>query len=339
MFARSRFGARVLLASINGVACGSSSGPVLERIEPPTPPAFSERVEVFLVSRAGACAIGRACASLDPSDCFYVRSAAGATYFDPAAVDFVTPDDPRLADAAKSACFQLGLDQDDQDGVVQSFNELRRDVYRASNGAIDLDLRWHAVTANPADFKLWEGGSGIFLQPSSLDAVGLPLMSRDSDFVFAISGERDETMAGLPKIDLCAGTNWQAQGGLGGAAYTWLSHSCVTLSQLRWHWLYQAYFALRDVVGFEDPYAEGYPACGRGAADPRRWFPRPSDCAIDPDAASCGQARCDEAAFAAHLLTTHWPSQGLIGNHCRNARTDYDETARDSGGVCDQLGR
>jgi hypothetical protein len=61
---------------------------------------------------------------------------------------------------------------------------------------------------------------------------------------------------------------------------------------------------------------------------------------VDPDASSCGHANCDESAFAAHVLTSHWPNPpGLIGNHCRNGRLDYDETASDTGGVCDALGR
>src|SRR5262249_43012855 len=156
--------------------------------------------------------------------------------------------------------------------------------------------------------------------------------------------EIDQGMGTLPKIEPCGGTNWQAQGGFGGAAYTWLSRSCVTDAQLRWHLLYQAYFALRDVVGFDDLYADAYPPCGQGDADRQRWFPRPGDCALDPDAPSCGQTNCDETAFAAHVLTTHWPTErptepGIIGNHCRNGRTDFDETAPDVGGVCDRLGR
>lgn len=340
MFAKLARAVQIVIACASTVACGTSTAPVLERIEPSAPPEFTERVEVFLVNRVGACAIGRACASADTSNCFFVRSASATTSFDPGGVEFVAPDDPRVTNAARSACFQLGLEQASQDSAAQSFSQLRNDIYRLSAGRIDLDLRLHAVTPDRGDFKLWEGGSGIFLQPSSLEIVGLPLMSRDSDFVFAISGENDDGTQGLPKIEPCGGTNWQAQGGLGGAAYTWLSQSCVSSSQLRWHWLYQAYFGLRDVVGFEDLYGNGYPSCGQGAADPKRWFPRPSDCALDPDAASCGQARCDETTFDAHVLMTHWPSEpGVIGNHCRNGRTDYDESAPDRGGVCDQLGR
>jgi hypothetical protein len=328
----------LVLMSLGALGCGSTSGPVLERIEPIKPPAFTYRVDVFLVTSTEACAIGRTCTSADTSNCFWVDSASGRTYFEPASVEFVPPDDPRLGAAARSACFELDLDQSGQDTATRSFGDLRTNVYQLSGGAIDLALRLHPVAPAPGVFKLFEGGTGIFLQPSSLEPLGLPLMSPDSDFAFAVTGETNAATGALPRINPCAGTNWQTQGGLGGTQYTWLSASCLTLAELRWHFLYQSYFALRDVVGFEDLYAGAYPSCGQGAADTKSWFPRPSDCAADPDAPSCGQVNCDEAAFAAHVLTVHWPND-LVGNHCRNGRTDYDETAPDTGGVCDELGR
>ena len=333
----SRFAA--FLALTCGAACGNTSSPAIERVQPPMPPEFTQRVDVFLVGAAASCAIGAACTSAQQSNCFSVSGSAGTTYFDPSTLEFVPAGDARIATAAQSACFSLELDESDRAAASQAFSELRTDVFQLSGGAIDLDVRVHLVEPSKADFKRWEGGSGLFFQPTSLDNVGLPLMSRDSDFVFAITGEHSGALATLPKIDPCGGTNWQAQGALGGAAYTWLSTSCVARDGVLWHFLYQSYFAMRDVVGFEDLYAQAYPACGQGAADRKRWFPRPSDCLLDPDAASCGGRGCDQLSFAAHVLTTHWPSQpGLIGNHCRNGRADYDETAVDSGGVCDALG-
>jgi hypothetical protein len=322
------------------LACGSTSGPVLERVQPIEPPEFTHRVDVFLTAGVSSCAVGRACASTDPSDCFYVGSAANRTMFEPASVEFVRAGDARLAGAERSACFELDLDEPTRDLVARSFGDLRDEIYRASRGAIDLDLRFHLVTPPLGVFKLFEGGSGLFLQPDTLAAVGLPLMSPDSDFVFGVTGETNAESGALPKISPCAGTNWQAQGGLGGAAYTWLSASCAELSELRFHFMYQAYFAMRDVVGLVDPYGGVYPGCGRGAAAPELWFPRPTDCNVDPDAPACGEPSCDEATFTAHVLTSHWPSApGLAGNHCRNGRMDFGETAPDTGGICDALGR
>jgi hypothetical protein len=329
------------LLSFAALGCGSTSAPVLERIVPMKPPEFTHRVDVFLVTNAAACVIGEPCTSADASRCFSVGTTSDKTSFDPPSVEFVPPGDARLNGAAHSACFELDLAASDRDAAAGSFSDLRDNVYQLSAGAIDLDVRVHELTADPGGFKLFEGGTGIFLQPDALESSGLPLMSPDSDFVFALTGETNDVTGSLPTIKPCAGTNWLTQGGLGGAAYTWVSTSCLTLSELRWHFLYQAYFAMRDVTGDEDLYTmSGYPSCGQGVADSKRWFPRPSDCAVDPDATSCGHASCDDAAFAGHVLSAHWPDEpGLVGNHCLNGRTDYDETAPDAGGVCDALGR
>lgn len=321
-------------------ACGSTSGPVLERRVERVPPDSTNRVEVFLVSHVAGCAIGRPCATNDAEACFFVERPTETLYFDRRGLELVAEDDPRVATAAQSACFELDLDESARAELSDRFSTLRSRVFQLSDGQLDLDLRLHVVAPETGDFKLWEGGSGLFLQPSSLESSGLPLMSPDSDFVFAITGEGDPARESWPKVDPCGGTNWQAQGGLGGTAYTWLATSCVSDDSLLWHLMYQAYFAVRDVHGVEGPSGDGYAACGQTSDPPPSYFPRPSDCLTDPDAPDCGRTSCDEEAFARHVLTSHWPPEpGLIGNHCRNGRQDFDETGPDSGGVCSALGR
>lgn len=318
-------------------ACGNTSEPVIERIAPRVPPAFTHRVDVFLVTTVAGCAIGSACAQADAERCFYVRSESGTSYFEPEGLAFVPVDDPSIESAPQSACFQLDLDAEGQASAAERFGELRSAVFQASQGNVDLDLQLHVVTAVNGDFKSW-GSGGIFLQPTSVSAIALPLLTRRSDFTFAVTGE-GSGLGSLPKLDPCAGTNWQQRGGLGGAAYSWVSTSCLATSTLQWHLLYQAAFAMRDVVGLATPEVEAYPECGQATDDPRRWFPRPSDCSNDPDAPSCGDEGCDAEAFAGHIFAAHWPTgAGLIGNHCRNGQQDYDETAPDTGGVCDALG-
>jgi hypothetical protein len=330
----------VLSAVLGSWACESNSGPVFERIEPPVPPEFSHRVDVFLVTDVASCAIGRACSSQDPDRCFYARKAGSADLlFEPAGLDFVPPDDPRIASAEQSACFHLLLDTAARDATRRAFVDLRSLVFAASGGKVDLELRVHELPPISAGFKRWERGTGLFLQPAALETQGLPLTSADTDYSFAVTGESTPDLGYLPKIDVCGGTNWQAQGGLAGTAYTWLSSGCATGPFLRWHFMTQSYFAMRDVTSFDDLYGNDYPECGHGVGTTRAWFPLPSDCARDPDAASCGSSNCSDETFAAHVFSAHWPSSpGLTGNHCRNHRLDFDETSVDAGGVCDRLG-
>lgn len=319
-------------------ACGTTSEPVIERIAPRVPPAFTHRVDVFLVTKVFACATGSVCADADPERCFYVHTEAGTSYFEPDRFEFSPTEDPQAESAPQSACFELELPSSEQERAVQAFHDLRSEIFQLSGGNVDLDVRVHAVTPDQGDFKSW-GSGGVFLQPTSLSRTGTSLMNRESDFAFAVTGEHSSSGA-LPKLGACGGTNWELRGGLGGAGYTWLSASCLATSTVRWHLLYQAAFAMRDVLGLATPEIGEYPACGQSAAAPRDWFPRPSDCANDPDASSCGDSSCDTDAFAAHVFEAHWPTgAGLIGNHCRNGVQDYDETSADAGGVCDALGR
>jgi len=327
-------------ANLALVGCGSSSGPLFEHIEPAATAEFTQRVDAFLVTDVSSCAIGRACSSQDPARCFYARKAGAADLlFEPAGLDFVPPDDPRLASAEQSACFRLLLGASERAAARQAFADLRARVSVASEGKVELDLRVHELGPITAGFKRWEQGTGLFLQPASLEVQGLSLTRAETDYSFAVTGESTPDLGYLPKIDVCGGTNWQAQGGFAGTAYTWLSSGCATGSLLLWHFMTQSYFALRDVTGFDDLYANSYPDCGDGASTTRSWFPMPSDCSRDPDATSCGSSNCSDDAFAAHVFAAHWPDEpGLTGNHCRNQRTDFDETSPDAGGVCDRLG-
>jgi hypothetical protein len=328
-----------LLALFLGThGCGNTSEPVIERVAPREPPKFTHRVDVFLVTSVESCAIGTPCAEADAERCFFVGSGSERVYFDPAGLDFAPVGDPRVASAQQSACFQLDLDEGDQENAERTFRELRSAIFRLSDGNVDLDVRLHLVAPDRSDFKSWDGG-GIFLQPTALGGSGLSLLSRDSDFTFAVTGEAS-SLGPIPKISPCGGSNSQFMGGLGGASYTWLSASCLRASTVQWHFLSQAFFAMRDVVGLDTPNANAYPGCGQAAPDPKLWFPRPTDCSVDPDASTCGNPSCDPEAFPTHIFEAHWPTAAaLIGNHCRNGRQDYDETAADEGGVCDALGR
>jgi hypothetical protein len=326
--------------------CGSSSGPVLERIAEVAPPDSNLRAAVFLVRDVQSCAIGPPCSSSDLDECFTLSDGAGPRLaFRPDMVRFVPPGSPELAHAEHSGCFRLTMDDATHATLQESFAALRQQAFQHSDGEVNLNIRQYDVGPIVAGFKRWETKTGIFLQPSALEETGLSQVSRDTDFVFAVTGI-DSGLGLMPKIEECAGTNSLDKGGFGGAGYTWLSASCAGPSTLLRHFLLQSHLALRDVVRFDDLYDRNYPACGRSGADPRRWFPFLLDCYLDPDSSSCGDTSClaGDAAlrFAVHVLGEHWPRGfDVVGNHCRNGRLDaaFGELSVDQGGVCDLLGR
>lgn len=319
--------------------CGTSGGPVLERIEPRVPPEASLRADVLLVRHVDSCAVGVPCESRDPDDCFYLSDETGpALLFQPNGLDFVPPDDERVETAELSGCFGLDLDAEAMASLRATFGELRTRIFQLSEGRIDIEFRTQEIGPISAGFKRWEGGTGLFLEPFALESDALALLGSETDYTFAVSGVTNLAGGYLPKIEPCGGTNWEAQGGLGGAAYTWFSASCVEPANVLWHLHAQTRFGLRDVNDFADAYAGQYPACGRAEADPASWFPGVDDCATDPDSPTCGE-RCgfgDE--YESHVLRAHFPAS-FVGNHCANGSMDWDEIGVDSGGVCDRLGR
>lgn len=319
-------------------ACGKTSGKVLETVTHDIDAEDRPRVDVFIPHATESCAIGDACTA-DTSRCFTLSDSNGVVQaFNPGGIDFVPPGDPRITAAPQSGCFRLVVSPTLRTTIAQAFNQLREDVLTLSERRIDLDIRLHDLDTVAAGFKRWENGTGIFLQPTAIEAAGLPLVGADMDFAFAMTGD-PEPGTYTPTIQPCGGTNWEMQGGFGGSAYTWLSSSCATESQIRYALLAQAFFGMRDVAGLGESFRRNYPACGRATAEPSTWFPSPSDCGTDPDAPTCGETGCtDDPAFIGHLLTAHWPPH-FIGNHCANGVMDFGETDIDVGGVCDRLPR
>jgi hypothetical protein len=199
----------------------------------------------------------------------------------------------------------------------------------------------HELAAADGGFSPF--GSGLFLEAHALAAAALPSVTRETDFVYAVTGSGDPESGLSPRIDSCSGTNWLSGGVIGGSAYTWMAiaASCDEDASLTFTWLVQLYFGLRDVMQAPDLYDRTYPACGQGDPDATRWFPYPTDCMTDPDFMACDAATCgDRDAFYTHLLTNHWKRGAPFnGNHCSNGRMDRDETGIDTGGVCDLIGR
>ena len=338
-----RLAATIAIAAI-GAGCNGTSAKILERIDAATPPGSNLRVDVFLVRSVSTCAVGTPCTARDSAQCFYLADDAGIpriSFDADSTLEFVPPGDPRIQTADRVACFRLTLDDALATSARQQMTELRSRVFQASGGDINLDIRWHEVAAIEAGFNRYY--TGIFLRPSTLAAVGLSAVSRETDFVYALTGFGDPDTGLQPKMENCSGTNWFNQGVLGASTYTWMAQSdrCARPASYLATWMIQLYLAMRDLGDLADLYGSNYPACGQGDPDPTRWFPWVDDCTADPDAPACGQAGCpDPEAFYAHVLAKHWPrGRAYNANYCNDGRMDFDETGVDSGGVCDLIGR
>jgi len=332
----------VLAAALAVAAsCGGTSGKVLERIDPTTPPASNLRLDVLVVRALSTCVIGNPCSSSDSSQCYFVTDAGGVrTTFDPGSYELVSPDDPRVASAAQSRCLTLTIDDTQAAAVNDLMTGLRTRVFRLTGGDINIEVHRHDVAAVNAPFVRYSPGP--FLEPPAVEPVGLPDVTRDTDFVFVVTGARDAASGLAPKLSPCAGTNWLAQGSFGGSTYTWLAltDSCGTADVVLQTWVTQLYFGLRDLTSSGEATNGPFPACGRGGPDPTAWFPWIDDCTTDPDAASCGASRCpDYGAYEEHILSAHWTrGRAFNGNYCNDGRMDFDETGVDTGGKCDLLG-
>jgi hypothetical protein len=332
------------VAAAGGLACTGSSAKILERLDGGTPPGSTLRVDVLLVRSASSCAVGPACTSPDMDQCFFVADGSGARVeFDPDALRFVPPGDPATMGGAgqQVQCFRLVLDDGGVTAVSEALSALRTRVFQDSGGDINLDIRLHDVPAIEAGFSPF--GAGLFLEPAALAGAALPMVTRETDFVYAVTGAGDPGSGSSVRIDSCSGTNSISTAVIGGSAYSWMasSPSCDRDASLIFTWLVQLTFGLRDVMQAPDLYDRSYPACGQGDPDTTRWFPSATDCTTDPDFIGCGAASCaDRDAFYTHLLARHWKRGAPFnGNHCSDGRMDRDETGVDTGGVCDLIGR
>jgi hypothetical protein len=330
----------VLLAAAGG-GCGGTSAKVLESIDPATPPGSNLRLDVLLVRSLSTCAVGYPCALADTSQCYTVSDGAGGRVaFDPATVQLLSSSDAQGATAPQVQCFQLTLDDADVASGNDLISGLRTSVFQLTGGDINLDVHTHDLA--PVDVSFTSFSAGLFLEPSALEPAGLGDVTRDTDFVFALTGTRDPVTGASQQMSPCSGTNWIDQGPFGGSTFTWvaLSDACARSTVFMYAWVAQLYFGLRDVTRPADVMIGTSAACGRGDPDPTRWFPFVDACTTDPDATTCGAPTCPDAdAFLSHVLSVHWKRGSFFnGNYCADGRLDYDETGVDTGGRCDLIG-
>jgi len=269
------------LALAGGLACNGNAAKILERIDGSAPPSSNLRVDAFLVRSVSSCAVGPSCTSPDREQCFYITDRSGArVLYDPDALRFVPPGDPATMGGAgqQVQCFRLVLDDGRVAAVTEAMNAFRTRVFQDSGGDINLDIRWHDVPAIDAGLSPFV--FGFFLEPAALAGVALPMVNRETDFVYAITGADDPDSGLSPRVDSCSGTNWLGKSVIGGCGYTWMagSASCDQPMSLIFSWMVQLYFGLRDVMQAPDLYDRDYPACGQG--DPETGVTALTDLAI-----------------------------------------------------------
>jgi hypothetical protein len=344
IISRSTFALLALVA----LACGESSGAVLEGVpengrgsdSTDGPPETHLRMDVFFILDVESCAVGEPCDRNDDPDsrdgeCFRFEDQYGTEIdFRGDTVEFLAPDDPRVTENA--FCFHLGMDDEDVGSLTENLDELRNRIYSLSDYEIVLDWVPHPITTMTTAFADYENEWGIFLEAAALRPFASAL-SRETDFVMAVSGRRDLTTGLAPVLEHCAGTIRDLEFGLAGAPYSWLTTECDRQNTLLRHWMFQIGVALRDANRFNDRYDHDYPPCGEEDEDPEDWWPSPDECSVDPDAPTCEDNRCEgtDDDFVGHVLTDHWPrGREFVGNHCRNGRLDFDETDIDVGGAC-----
>jgi hypothetical protein len=329
-----------MLGAVAG-GCGGTSAKVLEGVDPATPPGSNLRTDVLMVRSLSTCAVGNPCTLTDTSQCYTVADGAGGRVaFDPATVQLVSSSDPRVGTAAQSQCFTLSLDDSDVAAANDLISGLRTRIFQLTGGDINLDVHTHDLA--PVDVSFTSFSAGLFLEPGALEGAGLADVTRDTDFVFAITGTHDPNTGAVQQMSPCSGTNWIDQGAFGGSTFTWiaLNDACARSAVFMYAWLAQFYFGLRDVTRPSGVTIGASGACGQGGPDPTRWFPFVDECTTDPDATTCGAPTCpDTDAFLSHVMSAHWRrGSAFNGNYCADGRMDFDETGVDTGGACDLLG-
>lgn len=343
-------------------SCGETSGSVLELV-PDTapdagnrePPGSEPRIDVFVVRDVDACAVGEPCRADEPDaqhngECFEIEEGDRTVGFRTETLRFLAPEDPDVSSYDNVSCFHLIIDDEEMAVIERDFSErFINTLFGLSDGEIFASVKVHEIPLIRGGLVRYETESGIFLPPDSLDSAP-SLASRDTDFTYAVTGERDPFTGAEPRNEHCAGTVQEIWNGLAGAGYTWLSTECNREDALLRAFLYQVAVFLPDVNDFNDYYRDGadndhtYPDCHDPTPSPTEWWPSPNDCNDDPDSPTCGDQNCDDddREFARHVLTEHWPRRSpYVGNHCANGREDrhLNEYGIDTGGVCDDLGR
>jgi len=302
-------------------------------------PAYTNRVDLVVLTDIASCLIGNPCSGGQCVEVYGPNGILRKSFAGDDAFRGVPPGSPEIAAAKQSYCIHAKMTSAQISAVHQSAQSYRDVVASRTGGTLNMDLRIHDVTTyTPTTMSHW---GGVWMGPWDVQAVVEPFLSRSTDFVLVTNAMNDPVTGDTLPFWYCGGT-FGSDLGLGGAGYTWVPQTspgggeCATEEVYLHEWLHQVDWALDALSGFTDIYANGYPACGMGDPNPKRWFPSSDTCQSDPDYADCGLATCREPdGFYRHIFDAHWDrTRVLLGNYCRDGVQDYTETGVDVGGEC-----
>jgi hypothetical protein len=239
-----------------------------------------------------------------------------------------------------NTCLDLTLSADDVTSLEAELSTFGDNIKMWSKGALSLELNVH-VLPRLATSMSSVYDRGLWLAPWDIKSIVTPAIAKNTSFIIESSGLHDP--AGLHLSPPACGSTFAGEYGIGGAGYSYVPRTgnsapfeCGVHGSYEIEWMHQVHFALDNLNGYHDLYGTSFPPCGQGDANPRLWFPDPDpNIRRDPDSPICGTTNpiSNDQAMQ-HVLSTHWPGQSFVANHCRDGVKDYGESGVDSGGNC-----
>ncbi len=288
-------------------------------------------------------------------------------------------EDYRLSDTQIDAvAYHLFLRMSDSEvsQIRQEINTFKSNVLEYSRNRIDPQIEIIEIqNAVDVSYTLYVPPTaspqyqtiGVFQGPGEVLDIIRGYYSRDDDFIFAVSQEKDSSKGVWFDVALCDGSF--ASTSNNGIPFTWIPKYATTIGCAN-HLTFVHGFMhqMGDILNRINsppvpfiPYGENNRryngqdlSCSTRFNGP--YFPDADVADIDPDFEFCrgswtsfrgtsgsyceslfqnfGNDECD-IRYDKHVLGDHFPSNyNIIGNACRNGKQDFGETGVDTGGQC-----
>jgi hypothetical protein len=269
--------------------------------------------------------------------------------------------DTPYADYEHRLCFEITLTDGEVTDIIGDMQLVRDKVFEWSEGALELEMEFNILSHVHTGFVAPDFVFGPFeVDDELLNAY----VTTETDFVYVVSGVYDRSR-GAHLGYACGGAYGEMSihgAGYANIQYNDLCHSVTIAGRdvyepLIHEWMHNLDWALYNIVQVDDIYqfawpdwerwqAGTMPRCGEGNPDAQMWFPSVDLCEWDPDWMDCNNVAsaglCAHAgevdgmpSWYEHVIREHYPRWiDFEGNHCRDGRKDFGESAIDMGGPC-----